>query len=159
MGDMQRPRVWTTARESVFRVLLIEDDPEDAYLIRQALDEEGEGSFSLLRVERLDAAIGSVGRTGADVVVADLTLPDARGVEVPETLLSQFPHIPLVVLTGTRDEELGLLSIRLGAEDFISKGQMTPRGLCKALRYAIERRRKTAPDDAGGGLHGGGSAK
>jgi diguanylate cyclase (GGDEF)-like protein/PAS domain S-box-containing protein len=75
-----------------------------------------------------------------DIILLDLGLPDAQGLEAVRRARIAAPHIPLVVLTGMDDESLAGQALQEGAEDYLIKGQIDPRGLLRALRYAIERK-------------------
>jgi signal transduction histidine kinase len=75
-----------------------------------------------------------------DIILLDLGLPDAQGLEVVRRTQTAAPHVPLVVLTGLDDESLALQTLQEGAQDYLIKGQIESRGLLRALRYAIERK-------------------
>ena len=128
-------------RQAEVKVLLLEDDGEDAAIIQDALERYPGTTFTVRRVDRLRRAIDYLRRSNADVAIVDLFLPDGRGVEVPEAIHSTAPGLPFVVLTGIRDEEIGLIAIEAGAQDFICKSEMTPVSLSRAVKFAIERSR------------------
>jgi DNA-binding response OmpR family regulator len=125
---------------AVNRVLLVEDNPGDADLVRLALEEGAEaGAFELDHVARLSAALARVAEpTPPDVILLDLSLPDASGLDGLRRLNEAAPDIPVVVLTGSSSGEIGPTAIQAGAQDYLIKGAdaaLVPR----ALRYAIER--------------------
>jgi signal transduction histidine kinase/HPt (histidine-containing phosphotransfer) domain-containing protein len=122
-----------------YRILLVEDNPGDAMLIRHSLNEDGPTSFELLHVERLGDAIEKVGEISFDLVVLDLSLPDSFGVESFARLNEAAGDVPIVVLTGFEDEELGSTLVQMGAQDYVVKWQFAGRVLVRCLRYAIER--------------------
>ncbi len=120
------------------RVLLVEDNPGDAGLVRAALEEAG-ARILLDHVERLDQAIGLLSSAGFDAVLLDLSLPDALGAEAVEKLHARFPRCPLVVLTGATSPPDAAL--RAGAQDYLAKAQLDGRVIERALVYSIERQR------------------
>ncbi len=120
------------------RVLLVEDNPGDADLVKLSLDEGG-GAFETEHVTRLSDACACVDRSPEpDVVLLDLSLPDAFGLEGLRRLKEAAPEIPVVVLTGSSNRELGPAAIQAGAQDYLMKGEDAAL-LPRALRYAIER--------------------
>jgi two-component system, OmpR family, sensor kinase len=124
------------------KVLLVEDNPGDALLLREALKDLG-GSipFDLVHVSRLDEGLQAVKKDSFDAVLLDLSLPDARGVETVVRMLEATPQLPVVVLTGLDDDIAALDAVRAGAQDYLVKGQIDGRLLVRALSYAIERKR------------------
>jgi signal transduction histidine kinase/DNA-binding response OmpR family regulator len=124
---------------AVKRVLLVEDNPGDADLVRFALEEGAEaGAFELDHVARLSVALARVAESTPDVILLDLSLPDASGLDGLRRLNEAAPDIPVVVLTGSSSGEIGSTAIQGGAQDYLIKGTdaaLVPR----ALRYAIER--------------------
>lgn len=123
------------------RVLLVEDNPGDARLIREAFRESGAARFDLHHVDRLASALEEISREPVDVVLLDLSLPDATGIHTVEQMLSHAPDLPIVVLTGLDDERLALQAVQAGAQDYLVKGQVEGIVLTRAVRYAIERKR------------------
>jgi PAS domain S-box-containing protein len=119
--------------------LLIEDNPADADLVRDALAERND--LEVRHVERLRDALTSIESRGVDIILLDLSLPDATRLDGLGRLRAAVSEVPIVVLTGTMDERLGITAVQHGAEDYLFKGELTPRLLQRAVRYAIERRR------------------
>ncbi len=123
------------------RVLLIEDDPGDARLIREMLAEvEGE-PFALECVERLAEGLARLSAGGVDAVLLDLSLPDSQGMATYTRTHAHAPRVPIVVMTGHADEALGMQLVEAGAQDYLIKGQVTGPLLARVLRHAIERKR------------------
>jgi CheY-like chemotaxis protein len=126
--------------ETPLRLLVVEDNPDDVSLIRlQLQDVPAPRPFRIDAVSRLSEAARRL--RGADVVLLDLDLPDARGIEGVTRLANEAPELPVVVLTGRDDRELGLRAVREGAQDFLVKGRVDGHLLDRSLRYAIERKR------------------
>jgi phosphoserine phosphatase RsbU/P len=123
------------------RLLLVEDNPGDARLLQEELREVASTRFEVRQVTRLAEAVEAVGEPGVDVVLLDLSLPDGQGLANIERMRQAAPALPLVVLTGTDDEQLSMKAVHAGAQDYLVKGQVTGPLLVRALRYAIERKR------------------
>lgn len=122
-------------------VLLIEDNPGDAGLIRVALADARGGNFALVWAERLATGIERIDNGGIDIVLLDLSLPDSAGLETLRKLQAAAPDIPVVVLTGLDDETTALNAVQAGAQDYLLKGDLESNLLGRAIRYAIERQR------------------
>lgn len=123
------------------RLLVVEDNPGDARLLQEELREVASARFEVLHVTRMSEALVAVGEPGLDVVLLDLSLPDGHGLSNIERVVQAAPGLPLVVLTGTDDEQLAMRAVHAGAQDYLVKGQVTGPLLVRALRYAIERKR------------------
>ena len=123
------------------KVLLVEDNPVDALMVRAALDRCANATFTVDSTDRLDAAITKYSSTPADVLLLDLCLPDAQGLETFVRARAALPHLPIVVLSGHDDEQLAIQSVQQGAQDYLLKGGSMKNELPRAIRYAIERHR------------------
>ncbi|MFL6601690.1 MAG: diguanylate cyclase [Steroidobacteraceae bacterium] len=125
-------------------ILLVEDNPGDARLFKEALNEAHAANFALHHCTSLEQALACLSKARPDVIVVDLGLPDAFGIDVVRRTRMGAPAIPVVVLTSRTDEALGLQALHEGAQDYLIKGELDPRLLSRALRYAIERQRMQA---------------
>ncbi|MBI2191244.1 MAG: diguanylate cyclase response regulator [Planctomycetes bacterium] len=134
----------TTIRTSKLKVLLIEDNPGDVFLLRDILGEEGNAQFNLVEVDRLADAHELLEGQLFDVVLLDLSLPDSRGLETLARVHEAAPQLPIVVLTALDDESQAIQAVQWGAQDYLVKGQVNRPLLHRALRYAIERNRLQA---------------
>jgi serine phosphatase RsbU (regulator of sigma subunit)/DNA-binding NarL/FixJ family response regulator len=120
--------------------MLIEDDRTYAWLVEEMLVEAFRG-------DQLDvASFGSLAAATeekrlVDCALVDLSLPDATGLEVIESVLLAMPEVPVVVLTGAEDEQLALQAVERGAQDYLVKRRVDPEVLGRSVRYAIERKR------------------
>jgi signal transduction histidine kinase len=123
------------------RLLLVEDNPGDARLLQEELKEVASARFEVRHVTRMAEALAAVSEPGLDVVLLDLSLPDGHGLSNIERVVQAAPMLPLVVLTGTDDEQLAMRAMHAGAQDYLVKGQASGPLLVRALRYAIERKR------------------
>lgn len=123
------------------RVLLIEDNPGDARLIRELLSAEEGASFFLEHADRLSAGLTRLAQGNIDVILLDLSLPDSHGLEGINRICSQAPKVPIVVLSGLNDEAVAINAVQEGAQDYLVKGSVDSALLVRSLRYAIERQR------------------
>jgi len=122
------------------KVLLIEDNPGDARLIREMLVEDG-GDFELFVAGTLSEGLASIESGGIDILLTDLGLPDSQGLETFTSEHSRAPDVPIIVLTGNDNEEMGSVAVREGAQDYLVKGRVDADTLGRCIRYAIERKR------------------
>ena len=127
--------------DRLIKVLLIEDNPDDVLLIREALAVISGAPVDLESVDRLQDGLERLAEERFDVVLLDMGLPDSQGLETVEKICAEAPGVPIVVLTGLDDEALGVKAVRAGAQDFLTKGQMDSRIMIRAIGYAIERHR------------------
>ena len=123
------------------RSLLIEDNPADVELIKHQLSKTEKARHELLHVDRLDAGLALLGTEQIDVVLLDLNLPDGMGIKTFERANAQAPHMPIIVLTGHDDDELGIEAVQKGAQDYLVKGTVSNNLLGRSIRYAIERKK------------------
>jgi diguanylate cyclase (GGDEF)-like protein/PAS domain S-box-containing protein len=123
------------------RVLLIEDSPTDARIIREVLFHEAPHGFEIEHVERLNEGLARLARQDVDVVLLDLTLPDSTGLDTLSATAGAAGAVPILVLTGFDDQELARKALCAGAQDYLPKGGVEGHSLARALRHAIERQR------------------
>jgi len=129
------------ARET--RVLVVEDNQGDAGLVRFALRAESgaEHSFKAEQVIRLQDALQLLKEKRFDLVLLDLSLPDAEGMDTLVRVREAAPDLPIVIMTGLNDESMAVEAVRRGAQDYLVKGQTDSRAVIRAILYAIERER------------------
>lgn len=121
-------------------ILLVEDNPGDARLVREMLSEGG-GDFALTTVHRLADGIEALRNEDYRVLLLDLSLPDSHGLETLHRLRGQASGVPVVVLTGLADEQLAAQALQSGAQDYLVKGRGDGDLIRRSIRYAIERSR------------------
>ncbi|MGB8953251.1 MAG: PAS domain S-box protein [Candidatus Aminicenantales bacterium] len=121
-------------------VLLIEDNPVDAQFICEMLAENKDYSIYLKYVESLNAGLRCLDAGPYDVVLLDLGLPDSQGIKTLLRVMVRNVEIPVIVMTGSDDQDLAIEAMRKGARDYLIKGQITSALLFRAIRYSIERR-------------------
>ena len=123
------------------RLLLIEDNPADARLIREMLAESSAETPEFSHAPRLSSALQRLRQETFEVVLLDLGLPDSQGLETLIQTQQIGSATPIVVLTGLDDGRFALEAVRAGAQDYLVKGQFDSQLLIRTLRYAIERKR------------------
>ena len=123
----------------VIRLLLIEDNPGDADLIREALRESTVTTYEIIWAERLSTALQKIQSSVPDIILVDLDLPDSAGLATIRRLRAAAPNLAIVAMTGNDDEQIGLAAIKAGAQDYIVKDHTDIGYLPRILRYAIER--------------------
>ena len=123
------------------RVLLLEDDPDDAFLLREVLEEAAPDQFALEHVTRLAEAVERIGLEPPDAVLSDLSVPDSQGLDTFLAIRNAGGDIPIVVLTGLDDEAVAVRAVQEGAQDYLTKGRLDGPLLVRSLRYAIERQK------------------
>jgi diguanylate cyclase (GGDEF)-like protein len=121
-------------------LLLVEDNAGDARLLREMLNEHGMLRTTLVHVTSVGEAEAHLADNAVDIILLDLGLPDAQGLQAVGRIRAAASGTPLVVLTGLDDETLAGQALQEGAQDYIIKGQIDTRGLLRALRYAVERK-------------------
>jgi signal transduction histidine kinase len=124
--------------ETATRVLLIEDNPGDADLVRLRMV-ECRPPVEVNCVQRLADGIVAIAEQPPAVVLLDLNLPDSHSAESFRTVLEKAPGIPVVVLSGQDDDTLAIKAVRQGVQDYLIKGDITSKQLHRAMRYAVER--------------------
>lgn len=121
------------------RLLLVEDNPGDADLIREVLVRPGAAPDRIEQVQTLAGALRCLAGGRIDAVLLDLHLPDGTGVELVDALRRQAPDVPIIALTGLDDEELALRCIAAGAQDHLAKQEIREPSLRRAIGYAMAR--------------------
>jgi len=128
------------SKKSIKILLLVEDNPGDARLLREMFNEQGSHNTELTHVKSMSEAEKHLAERAFDIIVLDLGLPDAKGLQAVRRAHAAAPRIPLVVLTGLDDESRAAQALQEGMQDYLIKGQIDARGLLRALRHAIERK-------------------
>ncbi len=122
-------------------VLLIEDNEDDAELIREALSEHSSHSFTLHWAGTLEAGFVTLAQNQVDAILVDLSLPDSQGLESLDRVRAKAHEAPVIVLTGLDDDGIAEESLLHGAQDYLVKGRLTGDTLRRAIRYAMGRHR------------------
>ena len=120
-------------------ILLVEDNPADARLLQVYLDEIENNDYQLHHATRLADARELLPQHHYAIILLDLSLPDSRGLETIETMISAAGNVPIVVMTGLDDEQLAASALQMGAQDYLLKGGYDEISLNRSLMFAIER--------------------
>jgi serine phosphatase RsbU (regulator of sigma subunit) len=129
-----------SATTSPRRVLLVEDDPGDVFLVRELLA-EADPELQVVAVASVADAVAGDHLRGSDCVLLDLNLPGSQGLDGLRHVLRAHGAAAVCVLTGVDDEHLGVAAVAAGAQDYLVKGKVDGQVLIRAVRYAVERRR------------------
>src|SRR5512137_2277432 len=126
--------------EVAVEILLIEDNPGDARQVEEILKDVKGFVFKIERAVRLQQGLTRLKAGAIDIVLLDLNLPDSTGYDTFQEVHNHFPEVPVVLLTGLEDDELGLRAVRDGAQDYLAKGNLDGNLLARTIRYAMERK-------------------
>jgi len=122
-------------------LLIVEDNPADVLLIKEHLSESPWKRYDTAVAETLADAVERLKKNDIDVVLLDLSLPDSSGLDTVRTLITKYPNVVIIVLTGLQDEQVALQAVRYGAQDYIEKKQITSILLNRSISYSIERKK------------------
>jgi DNA-binding NarL/FixJ family response regulator len=122
------------------RLVLIEDNPADARLIREFLADGSSGEILVVWANTVRSGLARLPDGPTDAVLLDLSLPDSQGPATFATVHEHAPSVPIVVLSGSIDDEVAFAAVRAGAQDYLVKGGIDGHLLVRALAYAIERK-------------------
>jgi len=126
------------------KVLLVEDNPGDALLLRELLDDVPDNDVALTHVERFGDALPAMIDNPHDLVLLDLSLPDSLGLESFWRLRQEMNDIPVVIFTSSDDEQVASTALKSGAQDYVVKGGLDGAAILRTLRHAIDRHRTHA---------------
>ena len=135
-----------------FRLLLVEDNPGDVRYIEELLDEamarsspfggNDRSDLQVVHETRVSEAVERLAGGAFDALLLDLNLPDSGGLDTLDAIRERTTDLPIVVLTGLDDREIGVRAIRRGAQEYLAKDELTEDLLTRSLRHAIERKRR-----------------
>jgi PAS domain S-box-containing protein len=126
------------------RVLLVEDEPADVEFVKRALSKGIHTPFAVSHIDQLSAANEQLRSGTFDVLLLDLGLPEYCGLEALQVSRSLNREIPIVVLTGLRNEKTALAALEQGAQDYLVKGSLTADSLARSIHFAIQRQQLLA---------------
>jgi len=121
-----------------FTILLIEDNPDDMFLIKEILSRMNFKALRFEWAETLQHGLNYLAHGKADFILLDLMLPDSRGIEAVIKLKTQVPQIPIIVITALDDEALAIEALKQGAQDYLTKEQLNGAFLSRSIRYSIK---------------------
>ncbi|MBP0031184.1 EAL domain-containing protein [Roseofilum sp. Guam] len=125
------------------QILLIEDNRAEARLLQERLKQAPSMEVELTHVSRLSEALNQLEEQVFKIILLDLSLPDAQGLESLNPLMEKVPDVPIIVLTNNTDSALAVEAVRQGAQDYLIKRQLNTELLTRSLRYAIERKQSS----------------
>jgi two-component system, cell cycle sensor histidine kinase and response regulator CckA len=129
----------------VVTVLLIEDNPVEARLIREHVRMANAPDLALDHAPTLAEGIARLQRGGVQAVLLDLSVPDGPGgLGTFARVMAAAPDVPVILLTGLDDETLAVRAVQAGAHDYLARTELHPTLLVRAIRYAVERRAAAA---------------
>lgn len=128
-------------------LLLVEDNPADISLIEELLDATDSSDYHCIKAESIKDALSCIHHDQIDVILLDLQLPDSMGIESVKKMRAAAGDIPIVVLTGTKDEDFALACIDAGAQDYLLKDDLRTATLRRTIGYAISRQREAQVRD------------
>ncbi len=120
-------------------VLLVEDSPIETEIVLDILGTDGR--FQVISTTSVGEALASLRGKAVQIVLLDLNLPDATGLDGFRRIHARHPTLPVVILTNQRNEAMATEAVRLGAQDYLLKQEVDRPTLLRAIRYAIERQR------------------
>jgi DNA-binding response OmpR family regulator len=127
--------------ENPLKILLVEDNPAEAVLFLETLEEASRGKMEVVTVESLGEALEQIEKSSFDAILLDLSLPDSHGLDTLTAVQSAGTDLPILVLTGNEDDILAMKAVKLGAADYLFKGDMHGLLLIRSIRYAIQRKK------------------
>ncbi len=130
-------RLSSSARVRPTNILLIEDSPSDAQLIRLLL--RGDPPYAVTTASRIARGAACLSRERFALILLDLTLPDGEGIDALRRVHQAARNVPIVVLDECHDDARAIEALREGAQDYLAKGQIDRSLLLRVLRYACER--------------------
>jgi len=134
--------------EQRIKILLVEDDPDDVWIMRNLLGDRWDEPCEMTQVELLSAAIQRLAEDRYNVILLDLNLPDSRGLETFFAVHAHADETPIIVLVGYEDEQIAVRAVQAGAQDYLVKGQVNDHVLVRSIHYAIERSRRHRAEEA-----------
>ena len=122
-------------------ILLFEDNPGDAYLVGEMLEEFSDFPYELKNVGTLSEGLSLLKERPFNIILSDLRLPDRDGIDTFIDIHARNPRIPIIILTEISDEKIGIDAVKKGAQDYLVKGQVDGRLLKRSIQYSIERKK------------------
>jgi len=123
------------------KILLFEDNPGDAGLIEEMLEEFADFQYEFKTVQTLNEGLSLLKKNRFDIILSDLGLPDSYGIDTFLEIHARNSRIPIIILTGMNDEKIGVEAVKKGAQDYLVKGQVDGRLLRRSIQYSIERKK------------------
>lgn len=126
-------------KEKTLNILHIEDNPSDVVYIQELLSDDSYPDYSITDIPLLSEGLDYLCTSKVDIVLLDLSLPDSNGIETFLAVKENAPDLPVIVMTGLADKNLGIVAVQEGAQDYLVKGKVEADLLVRSISYAIER--------------------
>lgn len=120
------------------KIVLVEDDSDDIYLFKNVV-KKSFGNEAKVEVHHSLLSLMDINQDDTDIIMLDMGLPDSSGINTVVKVIKQFNSIPIVVLTGMNNIEIGQQAVQLGAEDYIPKEELSEALVTRSIRFSIER--------------------
>ena len=120
-------------------LLLIEDNPGDARLLREMLRDQGNG-YDIVWVQTLAEALKEIASKRFHLILCDLNLKDTQGFETASAVMAASSDTPIIIITGQDDDQTAMEAIKEGVQDYLVKNTVTPELIGRSIRYAVERK-------------------
>jgi two-component sensor histidine kinase/CheY-like chemotaxis protein len=122
-------------------ILLFEDNPGDASLIEEMLEEFADFPYELKNVATLNEGLSLLKELPFNLILTDLGLPDSDGIDTFRDIYARNSRIPIIIFTASNNEKIGLETVKRGSQDYLVKGQVDGRLLTRSIQYSIERKK------------------
>jgi len=122
-------------------VLVVEDNPGDYELVVEYLSDVSNTDYQFKHCVSLQDISGVLKTSRIDVILLDLSLPDSSGIDTVSNVRSISKSLPIIVLTGIDNDELGEQAIQQGAQEYLNKNELSGRMLARIIKYAIKRKK------------------
>ncbi len=126
--------------DNPIKILLIEDNPADVELVKEMIYDVKSVQFEFSHFDKLGSALDFLSNRSVDIILLDLSLPDAHGIDTVIRTRTVLPGVPIVVMSGLGDEETAIKAVHEGAQDYLVKGQVDSNLLVRSVLYSIERK-------------------
>ena len=127
--------------DKIIKILLFEDNPGDAGLIEEMVNDSINYSYGLKIAETLEDGMNLLKNDSYDIILLDLGLPDSDGINTFLNVQKESSETPIIILTGLNDENIGINAVKKGAQDYLTKGMVDPDLLERSIKYSIERKK------------------
>jgi two-component system cell cycle response regulator len=128
-------------KTKLIRILLIDDNPSDAMMLQNLLGKTGNSEYDVRVADSLSSGLNHISTTAFHIVFLDLNLPDSKSIDTYLAFRDQVPDLPVIVLTGIKDQEIAGRALREGAQDYLLKGKIDSDLLKRVICYSLERKK------------------
>ncbi|MBT7790852.1 MAG: response regulator, partial [Calditrichaeota bacterium] len=123
----------------LINVLVVDDHNQVTTILKKTISENDSSELKILGAGWLGDALALLNENSFDVILLDLDLPDSSGIDTFHRIYSEVPEIPIIIISGTADEELAFEIVNEGAQDFLPKGEFDKSRLIQSIKFAIAR--------------------